>query len=400
MSLLLDALKRAEQEKFSRNPERPVMAEAANAASSLELAPVTPPPPSASLGRSDAAAAQAVFNAKTPRAGPAARNRGTLWAAAGAVAIVIVAIAGYVWYSMKLLTPPPIAAKMRPRPPAAPTAPPASAEPSSASKMEALMQPGATANLQLLPAAPTPRAAAPPPLADAPPPLAAAPSAPPMTAQQQAVMKMLKDAPAAPAAEPLRLARSAESSRIPAEVSAGYEALRGGDYASARRRYTAALATDPANLDAQLGIATVEARSGNRGAAADHYRKALELDPRNPTALAGLAALADATRPEALEAQLRADAARFPQSAALQFTLGNLYVTQSRWGEAQAAYFEAHRLQPGSADILYNLAVSLDHLGQSRPAAEYYGRALEASRGQATQFDPAPVARRLAELRP
>jgi tetratricopeptide (TPR) repeat protein len=160
------------------------------------------------------------------------------------------------------------------------------------------------------------------------------------------------------------------------------------------------VAADPANLDAQLGLATVEARSGNRGAAAARYRRALDIDARNPTAVAGMAALADSARPEAVEAQLRADAARAPQSAALQFALGNVYVAQSRWTEAQAAYFEAHRLEPGNADVLYNLAVSLDHLGQSRLAADYYGRALEASRGQAAQFDPVPVARRLRELRP
>jgi tetratricopeptide (TPR) repeat protein len=394
MSLLLDALKRAEQEKLSKNPGERTFGDtpqAANSPSSLELQPVTPPPASVSMGRSDAAAAQTVFSAKTAHKQPESRNRGALWAAAGAIGIVIAAAAGYVWYSIKILTPPPIAAKLRPRPPPAPTPPPASAEPSSASKMEALMQPGATANLQNLP-----------PLAPAPAskPAPAPAREPAMSAEQAAVMALLKDAKAPPAAAPPRLERSAESARIPAEVTAGYEALRSGDYAAARRRYAAAVASEPANLDAQLGLATAEARSGNRRAAAAHYRKALELDPRNPTALAGMVALADTSRPEALEAQLRADAARVPQSAALQFTLGNLYVAQSRWREAQAAYFEAHRLDPDNADVLYNLAVSLDHLGQSRLAADYYSRALEASRGQATQFDPAPVSRRLAELRP
>jgi Tfp pilus assembly protein PilF len=183
-------------------------------------------------------------------------------------------------------------------------------------------------------------------------------------------------------------------------VSAGYEALRNGDFTAARNRYSAAIAADPTNLDAHLGLATAEARSGNRGAAAHHYRKVLEIDSRNPTALGGMAALADTARPEAVEAQLRADMARSPPSAALNFALGNLYVGQSRWTEAQAAYFEAHRIDPGNADVLYNLAVSLDHLGQTRLAADFYGRALEAARGQATQFDPAPVSRRLAELRP
>jgi Flp pilus assembly protein TadD len=185
---------------------------------------------------------------------------------------------------------------------------------------------------------------------------------------------------------------------VPAQLAAGYESLRNGDLAAARRGYAAALASQPQSLDAELGLATVEARSGNGSAALARYRKALELDPRNPTALAGLASLADYSQPHALEAELRSDLAVHPQSSALHFTLGNLYASQSRWGEAQAEFFEAHRLEPTSADIVLNLAVSLDHMGRSRLAAEFYARALALSKGQATQFDPAPVARRLAEI--
>jgi tetratricopeptide (TPR) repeat protein len=400
MSLLLDALKRAEQEKLSKGPDRIGLAEAPQAAnspsSSLELQPVTPPPPAGvAMNRNDAAKAQTVFNAKTAPRAEDKSNRATLFAIAGAIGIVVIAAAGYVWYSIKLLTPPPIAAKMRPRPPPAPTPAPASSEPSSASKMEALMQPGAHANL---PPLATLTAAAPKPAAATP--AAAAPGAPAMNADQAAVLGLLKAAPPAPPAEPLRLERTAGSARVPAEVTTGYEALRTGNFDAARRNYAAAVAADPASLDAQLGLATVEARSGNRGAAVNHYRKALELDPRNGTAAAGMAALADSARPEMVEAQLRADLQRSPRSAALHFALGNLYVAQARWGQAQAAYFEAHRLDPANADILYNLAVSLDHLGQARLAADFYDRALDASRGQATQFDTAGVSRRVAELRP
>ena len=82
----------------------------------------------------------------------------------------------------------------------------------------------------------------------------------------------------------------------------------------------------------------------------------------------------------------------------MHFTLGNLYASQRHWQQAQAAYYEAHRLDPGSGDIAYNLAVSLDHLGQSRVAAGFYRRALEAARGRAAQFDPAAAARRIAEI--
>ena len=72
----------------------------------------------------------------------------------------------------------------------------------------------------------------------------------------------------------------------------------------------------------------------------------------------------------------------------------------ARWNEAQAAYFEAYRLDPEAADVAYNLAVSLDHLGQNRLAADFYQRALTASGQQSVQFDKGQVSRRLAELKP
>jgi uncharacterized protein HemY len=125
-----------------------------------------------------------------------------------------------------------------------------------------------------------------------------------------------------------------------------------------------------------------------------------ELDPRNTTALAGLASLADPTRRGTVETRLRDDVMRHPQSPALHFALGNVYSSQARWTEAQAEYFEAHRLDPANPDIAHNLAVALDSLGQSRVAAQFYRRALEAARAQPAQFDPAPVARRLQELEP
>ena len=44
--------------------------------------------------------------------------------------------------------------------------------------------------------------------------------------------------------------------------------------------------------------------------------------------------------------------------------------------------------------------MSLDQLGQSRPAADFYARALAASQKQAAQFDKGQVSRRIAELKP
>ncbi len=398
MSLLLDALKRAEQEKLARNGERPSAPEPpsrsspGSTAASLELQPLAsgaPPPPASARG--DAAAAQAMFAAKSPREVASQKKRGVLYAILAVVAILLIAAIAYVWHSVSaLMLPPPT--PMRVRPPAAPTPAPASGAPAAFPN-----PPSTTAKVEpfvpmAIPPARQPQDATFEPLQ----PKARAGAAHP----EKPLSQLLREAPASPQEPPLKLARSDQRPRVAPQVTTGYEALRSGDLVGARQSYAAALAADSLNTDALLGLATVEARSGNRAAAAINYRRALEIDPRNATALAGLAALADFSRPEALESQLRGDLSRNPQSPALLFTLGNVYAAQSRWSEAQTAYFEAHRLDPGNADILYNLAVSLDHLNQPRLAADFYRRTLDTARGQVTQFDPSAVARRIAELKP
>jgi Tfp pilus assembly protein PilF len=385
MSLLLDALKRAEQEKHSRNGERPparisappaAPAAANSPTGALELQPLGGG--SAQQSRESAAhAAQVVFQAKIDREA-AASNRGVLWATIGMIAIVVVAAGAYVWYSLHMLTPQLVAASTV-RPPSAPTPAPASGMP--------------VGELSVASAAPASR------LVIAPAEVEVRREAPPPRTAAMLASELLKDAATPAAPEPLRLARTPEPvARVPAEITAGYEALRGGDLPTARRGYQAALTADPRSLDAHLGMATVEARSGNRPAAAGHYRKALDVDPRNATALAGLAALADYGRAEGLESRLREDIARNPASAPLHLALGNMFASQSRWHDAQAEYFEAHRLDPAAADVSYNLAVSLDHLGQGRLAAEQYRKALEAAASQPAQFDRLEVQQRLAQL--
>ena len=393
MSLLLDALKRAEQEKqLSRGTEptrEPVMAPAAaNApsASGLELQPLAPAPGGAPRSESAAHAAQAVFQAKQAQAAEDRHGRGMIWVTIGIVVIVASAAAVYVWTQIKVLTPPLPAPYKTVRPPPAPIPQPASAAPHTDLPLPRFDD-ARSPSLSPASAAPTTAPATPAPR--------------PGSRNEALVSELLSEraAPTTPAAPPpVRLARTAEAPRIPSDVSGGYQALRAGDLETARRRYQAALAADSRNLDALLGMATVEARSGNRPAAAGHYRRVLEADPRNATALAALASLSDFTQTGSVEPQLLQDIGRAPGNAALHFALGNLYAAQSRWNDAQAAYFEAHRLEPASADIAYNLAVALDQLGKSKLAAGFYRRALEAARGQTAQFDPAAATRRAAEL--
>ena len=398
MSLLLDALKRAEQEKLARTPndtppparERPSQPPPG----SLELQPLTSIPGGSTLGiaprqENSAHTAQTMFQAKAG-VNNEPRSRGMVWATVGAIGVVLIAASAYVWYSITSLAPKQATYAARPRPAPLPAAAAGSVP------LQQLPAPDAQIMASPLGAAPLAPSLAPAPALIAP----AAPPRTPAAVREEAVAQLLRESAAAPATPPLRMDRTAQAARrVPADITAGYAALRQGDLPAARRGYSAAMAADPVNIDAQLGLATVEARSGNRTTAAMHYRRALDMDPRNSTALAGLAALSDLSRPDSIEAKLRGDLSLNPESGPLHFTLGNVYAAQGRWNEAQVEYFEAYRIEPGSADIAFNLAVSLDNLGQTRLAASFYTRALESSRTQAGQFDPAAVARRLAEIR-
>jgi uncharacterized protein HemY len=100
-----------------------------------------------------------------------------------------------------------------------------------------------------------------------------------------------------------------------------------------------------------------------------------------------------------LEVELKTLLAKDANSAALNFALGNLYASENRWTEAQQVFFEAYRLDSNNADFMFNLAISLDHLNQSRLALEYYQKALtQAIQVGGAQFDRATAQRRMSEL--
>ncbi len=365
----------------------------------MSTSPSGASPPAANSSRGEAQAAQNIFNAKDAAADTGSKKGILIWSGLVILLIVIAGFGSYVWLQMAAFTPRPVASHARP----GPLAPlPAPASPLAPAPPGAPQVPGTAAPVESFVPTQQPTSAIP-----APPGSTAAPA--PEDAHKapargdrapDAMAALLRESSASGgAAPPVRLAPSRETPRVAPDVSRGYRDLAEGDLAAARRSYGTALLSDPTSLDALLGMATVEARGGNRYAAATYYGKALAVDPRNATAQAGLAALQQDLNPDGLETHVRAQIAQNPQSAPLHFALGNVMAAQSRWNEAQVEYFEAFRLEPASADFAYNLAVSLDHLKQPRLAAEYYARAVEASRSQATQFDPAAAARRLAQIK-
>lgn len=203
--------------------------------------------------------------------------------------------------------------------------------------------------------------------------------------------------PAASPAQAIQILRQADNDVIYTTLSAAYLAYKSGDVNMAWQRYREVLLKDPKNRDALLGMAAVAQQQGQDDAAIHYYKQVLILDPRDPVAHAGMSAFSTADA-GTKESQLKLSLAHTPQSAALHFSLGNLYTEQSRWGDAQQAYFNAYRLEPSNAQFAFNLATSLDHLGQAKIAAQYYGIALQSDATGNAGFDRIATQQRMNQL--
>ena len=195
----------------------------------------------------------------------------------------------------------------------------------------------------------------------------------------------------------VRITRQVRPNHVAASLGRAYEAFRSGDADTAEKAYRAVIGYEPDNRDALLGLAALAGRAGRWDEAAGHYAQVLLLHPADTVAHAALISIdeRDPVRGESsLKELLRSD----PRSAHLHFNLGNAYAAQSRWAEAQRAYFNAYRLDSRIADHAYNLAVSLDRLARRESALGFYRTALALSHDAHAGFDPAAVRTRIREL--
>ncbi len=185
---------------------------------------------------------------------------------------------------------------------------------------------------------------------------------------------------------PLKLITRTPAAGVDPVLLSAYEAYSRGDDAAAQQQYRQVLQADIRNVDALLGMAAIAARQSRYADANGWYQKVLEIEPRNSFALSAIANLetnSDSARAgggadyAASESRIKNMLAQQPDAANLHAALGNLYASRNQWGLAQAAYFDASRYAPNSADYAFNLAVSLDQLGKSALALAQYQRALD-----------------------
>lgn len=416
MSLLMEALKRAEESKrlaegnaeesvSGANPAAPatrpsnpsnsrrnsplpdlslhsdaVDADLAAVSSSGPLRRTSAPIPKQSDATSrdafERAAARNVFAAKKA---PGAPNG--LWLFIGLSGIVVLGIGAYFWWQLQ------------------------AASGGSLSRPAQTIAPLAVASVNSASAAPSPaqkpveaKAAVEPPAAAPPQIMRARPE--PLPAAEPALLPR-KSLPTADTAAPesaVRLNRSQPKTNQ--TLDRAYDALQSGRLDEAQRGYEMALRDDGKNVDALLGLATLAAHHGQGESAQSYYLRALESDPNDATAQAGLINLRGASNPGSSESQLKTALAAQPDSSALYFALGNLFARQERWSEAQQAYFRAYSNESANADYIFNLAISLDHLHQNRLAAQYYQMALNAADAGNAAFDKQQAKARLLDLQP
>ena len=204
------------------------------------------------------------------------------------------------------------------------------------------------------------------------------------------------------AARQVRISKSVPKSNQ--TIESAYDALLAGQFDLAQRDYEQVLRRDPKNTDALLGLATIAAQQNQNEQAYRYYLAALETDPTDPTAQAGLVSSGGQSDPGRAESRLKSALGSQPESSALHFALGNVYARQSRWSDAQQAYFRAYSIEPDNADFIFNQAVSLDHLHKNALAAQYYRMALAAADrdgiARPVAFDRQQARNRLLELPP
>ena len=369
-------------------PSEPITVQPApaEAAKKPPLEDVPPRPPIAPESRrqqadkpvpQDKSAAQNLFAAKQVEKPPA---RTAFAIAIGVVTVLSVSgIGGYFWWQLQPKTS--LIASQAP-PPAAKPAPAA------------------------VPPAPTVAAAPAAPIAGAP---GIAPTATAITKARDDE----DDAPVAAKAPAPRRARAAQAAepdpdspvrvtRAPLKVNPallrGFDAFNRGDLELAQLEYERAQKSDPRNTDAMHGLAAIALRQGRNEQADLLYRRIVEADPQDTTAMSALINNRTQIDPGMAESRLKSLSAAQPELAAPQFALGNLYARDGRWNEAQQAYFRAYGAEQDNPDILYNLAISLEHLRQNKLAAQYYSLAIAAAQTRPAGFDRAQATARLQAL--
>jgi len=177
-----------------------------------------------------------------------------------------------------------------------------------------------------------------------------------------------------------------------------WSAYQLGDYNTAEAAYTKVLQREANNRDALLGMGAIAIKKGETARARAAYINLLQLDPRDSIANAALVNLEKSQTDTLTESKLKFMLQRQTDAPHLHFALGNIYAQQQLWPEAQKSYFNAWQGNNKNADYAFNLAVSLDQIGEKKQASRFYQASLKLAQGQNISFSIETVETRISQL--
>ena len=195
----------------------------------------------------------------------------------------------------------------------------------------------------------------------------------------------------------VQISRTPQPTRTDAALNKAYTAFQAGDLDTAAKLYNGARIADPERRDTLLGLGAVALKRGDLPRAYDYYATVLKRHPDDPVARAALFNMTEAEG-EGGAARLRLLLDGHADAAYIHAALGNWYARRQRWADAQQAYFDAARLDGAQPDYAFNLAVSLEHLGQGAAALGYYQKSLSLRVQRGASFNVQTAEQRIAAL--
>lgn len=195
------------------------------------------------------------------------------------------------------------------------------------------------------------------------------------------------------------ITKSRASSGLLRQLKEAYAVVLKGDMSRAQLLYQQVLSDQPKQLDALLGLAYIASQKHDMPRARELYEKVLRLDITNNIAQIGVLQTYSQQDPISHQQVLEALIGKEPTNAESHLALGHALSEQGKWAAAQKAYFKAYSLSPSNTVMAYNLAVSLDSLGQFEVAERYYETALLLNDKAINPLDLERVSNRLKELR-
>ncbi len=170
------------------------------------------------------------------------------------------------------------------------------------------------------------------------------------------------------------------------------------EFSHASELYRKVLETEPDNRDALLGLGAIASLNNSLEKAKNYYLRILQKDPGDPDAIAALTTMSQQLEQGNSEAYLKKLLDKNRRSPVLNFTLGNVYASEKRWKLAQEAYFNAWVNDKENPTYNFNLAVSLDQLGKARQARKFYEASLRLSKNKSIEFSEQTVINRIEQL--